>query len=131
MAKVTAVTGRIPAALLVAAAVVLGLAAGSCGDSDSKGPVDVTLATLANEEASYEGRQVRTEGVVRTFESPRHYWIEDAYPNRVALEPADVAAPLVGEEVEVVGRFTFDEETGRVITIEEITRRRRGAPLTP
>jgi hypothetical protein len=85
-------------------------------------PVDVSLAKLAADEEVYDGKLVRTRGVVRTFESPRHYWIEDRYPNRVALEPEDVVAVLVGQEVQVVGRFGFDDRKGRVIEVTEIVR---------
>lgn len=92
--------------------------AGCAGGDDS--PVDVSLATLARQEDAYKGRLVRTQGVVRTFEQPRHYWIEDDYPNRVALEPEELVAPWLGQEVRVVGRFDFDERKGRVIEIEEI-----------
>lgn len=73
---------------------------------------------------------VRTRGVVRTFEGPRHYWVEDDRLNRVALEPDELVAPLVGQEVRVVGRFDFDDRKGRIIEIEEIapTGRAAGGP---
>lgn len=82
--------------------------------------MDVSLATLATQEDAYKGKLVRTRGVVRTFEPPRHYWIEDDHPNRVALEPEELVAPLVGQEVGVVGRFDFNDRKGRVIEIKEI-----------
>ncbi|MGH8998124.1 MAG: hypothetical protein ACRDY7_01890 [Acidimicrobiia bacterium] len=91
----------------------------ACGADDDR-PADVSLATLATQEDAYQNKLVRTQGVVRVFEPPRHYWIEDDHPNRVALEPEHLVAPLVGQEVRVVGRFHFDERTGRVIKIKEI-----------
>lgn len=83
-------------------------------------PIAVSLDELARKEASYDGKLVRTQGVVRSFERPRHYWIEDAGLQRVGLVPGDVVAPLVDREVHVVGRFRFDERTGRVIEVERI-----------
>ena len=92
----------------------------ACGRHNGR-PVDVTLSSLARYQEAYQGQLVRTEGVVRTFEPPLQYWIEDNEPNRVALEPVGLVAPLLGQEVRVVGRFHFDDQTGRVIHIQEIT----------
>ncbi len=75
---------------------------------------------LAAQEDAYQDKLVRTQGVVRMFEPPRHYWLEDHESNRVGLEPAELAAPLLGQVVRVVGCFTFDEQQGRVIRIQEI-----------
>lgn len=97
------------------------LALAACGAHDGR-PADVPLATLAVQEDAYQNKTVRTQGIIRMFEPPRHYWIEDEYPNRVALEPEHLVADLVGQEVRVVGRFHFDDRTGRVIRIKEITR---------
>lgn len=102
----------------VALAFVVSMLAACGADGDS--PVDVSLATLATQEDAYKGKPVRTRGVVRTFESPRHYWIEDDVPNRVAVEPEELVAPLVGQEIGVVGRFDFDDTKGRIIKIKEI-----------
>lgn len=88
----------------------------ACAD----GPSTVSVAELVTQEASYEGELVQTQGVVRTFGNPRHYWIEDARLNRVGLVPEEVVAPQIGREVRVVGRFHFDERTGRVIEVESI-----------
>jgi hypothetical protein len=91
----------------------------SCSRRDDR-PVDVTLSSLARYQEAYQGRLVRTQGVVRTYESSGQFWIEDSEPNRVALEPVGLVAPLLGKEVRVVGRFHFDERTGRLIHIKEI-----------
>jgi hypothetical protein len=92
----------------------------ACARHDDR-PVDVTLSSLARYQEAYQGQLVRTQGVVRTFEPPRQYWIEDDEPNRVALEPVALVAPLLGREISVVGRFHFDDRTGRVIRIERLT----------
>ncbi len=99
--------------------VVIALPAPACSRHDDR-PVDVTLSSLARYQEAYQGRLVRTQGVVRTYESSGQYWIEDTEPNRVALEPVPLVAPLLGKEVRVVGRFHFDDQTGRRIHIQEI-----------
>src|SRR5581483_8430362 len=99
---------------------VVAASALACGRHNGR-PVDVTLSSLARYQEAYQGQLVRTEGVVRTFEPPLQYWIEDNEPNRVALEPVGLVAPLLGQEVRVVGRVQFDDQTGRVIHIQEIT----------
>lgn len=91
----------------------------ACSRHDDR-PVDVTLSTLARYQEAYRGRLVRTQGIVRTYDSSGQYWIEDTEPNRVALEPVQLVAPLLGKEVRVVGRFHFDDQTGRLIHIQEI-----------
>jgi hypothetical protein len=91
----------------------------ACGAHDDH-PVEVSLKWLATTENAYQGKLVRTQGVVRMFEPPRHYWIEDNEPNRVALEPEALVAPWLGHEIRVVGRFHFDDRKGRVIQIKGI-----------
>jgi len=101
------------------AILVIAWPAPACRGHDDR-PVDVTLSTLARYQEAYQGRLVRTDGIVRTYESSGQYWIEDTEPNRVALEPVRLVAPLLGKEVRVVGRFHFDDRTGRLIHIEAI-----------
>lgn len=86
----------------------------------SSGPFDVTLAALTEQQDAWIGRSVRTEGVVRTFDAPRHYWIEDPDLNRVELLPMDLVADLVGSTVRVTGQFTFRDDQGRQIHVEEV-----------
>jgi hypothetical protein len=93
----------------------------ACGLGPSE-PVEVTLAELAADHERYDGLVVATEGLVRSHDDPLHYWIEDEAPNRVELRPDDEVAPLLGEHVRVVGEFTFDEDEGRVISVEDIDR---------
>lgn len=104
-----------PLAALVVAALVLT----ACG-LVTTGPRAVTLAELATEQDRYDGTVVRTEGVVRSFDDPLHYWIEDEDVNRVELVPHEEVAPLLSEKVRVVGEFTFDQDQGRLITVDEI-----------
>jgi hypothetical protein len=74
---------------------------------------------LATWEDAYQGTLVRTHGVVRMFEPPRHYWIEDSELNRVALEPEALVAPWLGYEIRVVRRFHFDDRHGRLIQVKD------------
>lgn len=80
----------------------------------------VSLETLVDMQVEYNGERVATRGVVRTYEKPRHYWIEDDKLNRVALQPEDQLPALVGRTVRVVGKFSYSPSTGRIITIEHM-----------
>lgn len=88
-----------------------------CGGSDA----EVSLANLADYQQGYDGRDVVTEGVVRTFDDPRHYWIEDDDLNRVAIEPESSVEDRVGERVRVQGRFTASGDAGRLIEAEAVS----------
>lgn len=79
-----------------------------------------SLQVLVNEAEALDGRAVITEGRVRTFDEPRHYWIEDAKLNRVAIEPDQIVKDLVGEYVRVEGHFYINKEQGRRIEAYEI-----------
>jgi hypothetical protein len=80
----------------------------------------VTLETLVDLQREYNGERLATRGVVRTFDNPRHYWIEDDKMNRVALQPEDQLPALVGRTLRVVGKFSYSPSTGRIITIERM-----------
>lgn len=112
------VSGRLTA-LVVAALVLTALVLTACG-LVTTGPRAVTLAELAADQDRYDGTVVSTEGVVRSFDDPLHYWLEDEDVNRVELVPHDEVAPLLGEEVRVVGEFTFSQDQGRLITVDRI-----------
>lgn len=89
----------------------------------SAGPdeaMEVALAELAANAAAYEARLVRTRGVVRAFDDPRHYWLEDAYVNRVGLEPPALVAPHLGREIAVVGRYHYTRERGRRLVVSAV-----------
>ena len=80
----------------------------------------VTLETLVEMQNEYNGERVATRGVLRTYDHPRHYWIEDDKMNRVALQPEDKLPPLVGRTLRVVGKYSYSPSTGRIITIEHM-----------
>jgi len=100
--------------LLAALAIAL---AGCGGDS---GPRETPLAVLATDSEALDGSRVVTEGVVRHFEEPLHYWIEDEDLNRVELFPHEAIAPHLGERVRVEGAFAFSREEGRRLTLERV-----------
>jgi hypothetical protein len=115
-----------PTLSMVRVAVALGgvvmlLVGAGCAQGDD-GPREVSLARLVNEQEAYDGEVVRTEGVVRSFgrEPAVEYWLEDACANRVGLVPIRRVAPLVGVDVIVVGRFTFESAHGRTISADSI-----------
>lgn len=83
-------------------------------------PLTISLQLLAAEQHSVNGRQVVTEGVVHSFADPLHYWIEDDNLNRVGLAPDELVADLVGQRVQVSGRFHADPERGRWIDVAEV-----------
>lgn len=87
-----------------------------CGDV----VLERSLAQLVQHQAGYNGREVITRGVVRHFEDPLHYWIEDADLNRVALEPGDRVADHVGDRVQVQGTFVVSRDGGRMIRAERV-----------
>lgn len=80
-----------------------------------------SLDRLVTYQSGYNGRDVITEGTVRMFDEPLHYWIEDAQLNRVAIEPAALVADHVGERVRVQGRFMVNRDGGRLIRASEVT----------
>lgn len=88
----------------------------------SEAPRELSLQLLASEQGSVDGHLVITHGVVRSFDDPLHYWLEDESLNRVALSPDDAVADYLGEFVEVHGRFHADRERGRRIEVTQIQR---------
>lgn len=99
----------------IGAAVLLGCSGGGDGTPD-----DVALVDLVVEQDAYDGDLVTTQGVVRTFDEPRHYWIEDDDQNRVELVPQDRVSPHLGDRIEVTGRFTFRDDEGRRIEVDQL-----------
>jgi hypothetical protein len=93
-----------------------------CGEKHSKdeNSSSVSLAMLAQNPAMFDGNQVTTSGVVRHFEKPLHYWIEDENLHRVEVFPQPAIAPYIGQSVVVTGQFHFSATTGRSITVGEI-----------
>ncbi|MBB3190990.1 hypothetical protein [Halomonas cerina] len=82
---------------------------------------EVPLPVLANHPEAHDGNRVATQGVVRHFEAPLHYWIEDEDLHRVEIFPHEAIAPYLGEAVRVEGRFRFSRDTGRRLTLERVT----------
>ncbi|QTF90858.1 hypothetical protein [Halomonas sp. BM-2019] len=91
--------------------------AGCGGDTRAS---EVPLAVLAGNPEAHDGSRVATEGVVRHFEEPLHYWIEDEDLNRVEIFPHDEIAPHLGERVRVEGEFAFSRGEGRRLTLERV-----------
>jgi hypothetical protein len=105
-----------------AASFIAALAA-ACSSGQGKSATEVSLAQLSAAQESYNGKQVSTSGTVREFSDSggTYYVLENAEQDRVALEPADEAAPYAGQDVTVAGRFTFGQETGRRIELTTIS----------
>lgn len=91
----------------------------SCADGESAQPVP--LMALHAQPKDFDGETVITEGVVRRFEDPLHYWIEDDQVRRVAVVPGDPVADHLGQRVRITGRFTHDAEQGRRLRPEQVT----------
>ncbi len=99
---------------------LLALTLSGCGREELV--VGLELELLVAQQENFQGRLVRTRGVVRGHPDPRHYWLEDAALNRVGLTPDDAVSALVDEEVEVTGRFSFARDRGRRIEVQQISR---------
>ena len=82
-------------------------------------PVKTTLSALAEVQKDFDGKQVIVSGILRTFDTPRHYWIENDVLDRVALEGTINLLPLVSQTVTVRGTFRYDSEAGRRIEVDE------------
>ncbi|MDY7115201.1 hypothetical protein RAN53_02455 [Halomonas sp. SSL-5] len=112
-------THRLPALSLF---LLLPLVSWLAGCGGEPGLAEVPLPVLAAEPATHDGSRVATQGVVRRFEEPLHYWIEDEDLHRVEIFPHDEIAPHLGEAVRVEGRFAFSPDEGRRLTLERVTR---------
>lgn|SRR5487761_1118695 len=98
---------------------VLALLVAACGVPSRP----VSLASLAADQASYQGQEVTTQGVVHRFTDPTgpYFLIEDAADNRVEVVPAAEIAKYEGRQVAVTGKFDFVPNTGRVIHIHHVS----------
>ncbi|WP_240036560.1 hypothetical protein [Halomonas urmiana] len=106
-----------PAGLLVAGLFAL-LPLSSC--SNEEGVAEVPLPVLATRPVAHDDSRVATQGVVRRFEAPLHYWIEDEDLHRVEIFPHERIAPYLGEAVRVEGHFRFSPTEGRRLTLERV-----------
>ncbi|MFC7368785.1 hypothetical protein [Vreelandella zhaodongensis] len=82
--------------------------------------VTVPLSMLANNPTAFDDSPVVTQGVVRHFNDPLHYWIEDEHLNRVEIFPHQQIAPYLGEAVEVEGQFHFSTNEGRRLILARV-----------
>lgn len=87
--------------------------------------VTVPLPMLVNNPADFDDRKIVTQGVVRHFNDPLHYWIEDEYLNRVEIFPHQEIAPYLGETVEVEGQFHFSPHEGRRLILARVDQLQR------
>ena len=120
MSTVGAGLKRSASSCAVCAAIVAVLLQTGCAREETV--VGLELELLVEQQDNFLGRLIRTSGVVRMHDSPRHFWLEDDALNRVGLVPADSVEAWLGDEVEVVGRFGFAADTGRRVQVLTITR---------
>lgn len=85
-------------------------------------PTETSLSALAAASKDFSKRHVLVTGTLRTFNDPRHYWIEDDRLNRVAITPSEELLSMVGETISVRGTFYYDQDEGRRIKVKELTR---------
>lgn len=104
----------------IGAALTIALFVPGCGDSAQ---ITTDLSALSNAQQDFNGQKVIVSGILRTFDSPRHFWIENHSYDRVALHGVGDLAPLLGQQVEVRGRFFYDRESGRRIQVEALFQR--------
>ena len=90
--------------------------------SQNEKPQEVSLALLSENATRFDNRQVITRGIVRHFDAPLHYWIEDEELNRVEILPHEKVAFYLGETVVVEGHFRFSSTEGRRLTLTKIKR---------
>jgi hypothetical protein len=91
-----------------------------CGGATPTTPTSVTLAELVEDQHGYDGDLVTVEGTVRSYDAPLHHWIEDVDQHRVELEPQDLVAAHVGDLIRVTGRYSFREDRGRLIEVDDL-----------
>ncbi|MEQ6890257.1 hypothetical protein ABE957_16415 [Halomonas sp. CS7] len=96
------------------------LSLAGCGGGE--GVAEVPLPVLAEQPAAHDDSRVATQGVVRHFDDPLHYWIEDEDLHRVEIFPHERIAPYLGEAVRVQGHFRFSPTEGRRLTLQSVER---------
>lgn len=89
------------------------------------GVVEATTRQLWESPEAFEGRTVRTNGVLKVFSegaSDEHYVVEQEGQYRVGVRgpPADELRPLVGREVAVEGVLRFSGDFGVFIEAGDV-----------
>lgn len=106
------------------AAAILGWLAASAWLASSETPADVPVRLLWMERERWEGRKVRTAGVLKRFlqGQPRDHFVLEDEGFRVGVrgEPKERLERLQGRRLEVEGRFFFDRDFGIYVTPERI-----------
>ncbi|RUO34254.1 hypothetical protein [Aliidiomarina sanyensis] len=82
-------------------------------------PRELALHVVAAEAQTLDGQLVKTSGVVRMYDDPLHYWVEDGQLNRVGLEGQNFAR-YVDQDVVVMGVFRMNADRGRYIEVSQI-----------
>jgi len=95
------------------------------GCSGNQSPTDIDLGVLVDQASAFDGRQVRTQGTLRSLDEPEHLWVENAQLQRVGVDPIENgidtnALDAVGRTVEVVGEFRYAPEHGRRIIATQL-----------
>ena len=103
--------------MLLAFALGVLLAVGGCGEAGER---EVPLYVLAGEGSAHDGERVVTQGVVRRFDDPLHYWIEDRDLNRVELFPHEAVENYLGQSLRVTGTFRLAERGSRRLTVTHL-----------
>lgn len=83
--------------------------------------VERSLSQLVNQQQDYDGRVVRVQGTLRSHPSPLHYWVEDDALHRVEISPTKGVTELLGETVWVEGVFHYQRDSGRKITVRQLS----------
>lgn len=109
--------------LLAALVLVTGLRCG--GSASDEAAILASTGDLWAAPQRYEGRRVRTTGVVLGFnlgQADEHYVVEGPGQRRVELRGVDHErlAAMSGRRAEVIGRFHFTEDTGFGIAVDTI-----------
>ncbi|MBI2913738.1 MAG: hypothetical protein HYY03_07450 [Chloroflexi bacterium] len=94
-------------------------------DASPTGVVEATTRQLWESPEAFEGRTVRTDGILRVFSegtADEHYVVEQEGQYRVGVRGPSVEElrPLVGREVAVEGVLRFAEDFGVFIEAREV-----------
>jgi hypothetical protein len=126
--------GRILIGLIVMIVIIAGASRLLTSSGEHEGTAMVTVGQLWQHASQYEGKRVKTEGIVRIF-SPganEYFVIEQAGQYRVGLRGLanrDLES-LVGQTVTVEGVVHFQEGFGYYIEVEQLAPQSAGTPVS-